>query len=364
MGKPGVGIYLPAFLNYSETFIYKLLTGMLEYIPVVFCQEQKNTEAFPFNKVYSGAAVRNKSELLNLIKSESISLLHAQFGISGTELLKIKQLTGLPLITHFRGQDGYQLPKNIFINIAYKKLFRQGDLFLTVSEHLKQQLIKLGCPAEKILVYYGGIDLNDFRFIPRSFQKKEQYQVFMCGRLVEKKGYALGIKALAQLIKDGYDLKIKIAGSGPQLKKLQKLSQELFISQEIQFLSNLPYAEVQIELTRADFLFAPYRTARNGDREGIPNIIKEAMAVGLPVVTTDHSGIPELIQDNISGFLAKENDINSLVEAVKRLLENYPQVLPVVQKARQIIEEKFDLSKQIPALEEIYKNVSAKINPK
>lgn len=345
MNKTAIAFYLPAFLNYSETFIYKLAKGIKKYKVMIICQERRNSNYFPFASVI---VVKNRTDLRKALLVNNIRLIHAQFGLYGAEIADLAHNLQIPLITHFRGQDAYQLARRFFIRLAYKNLFKKGSLFLTVSEHLKNHLIKLGCSARKIKVYYGGIDLAQFKFKKRNFKIKKEYKVLMCGRLVEKKGYGLGLKALADL-----PVQINIVGDGPDKEKLKKIARGL----KVKFLGSLPYPEIKKYLANSDFLLAPYQTSKNGDSEGIPNIIKEAMAVGLPVVTTKHSGIPELIKDGLSGYLAEEKDLAKLTEKIKKCINNYEKNKKFVLSARKKIEQKFDLIKQVNTLEKIYREI-------
>lgn len=370
MNKQKIAIYLPVFLNFSETFIYKLAKNITKYEVLVICKGRKNEDKFPFGRVIT---IKRASEIPELIRRENIRLVHAQFGLFGAEIVDVVRKAGIPLITHFRGQDAYQLSKRFFIRLSYRNLFKKGELFLTVSAAMKKHLIGLGCPAEKIKVYYGGIDLAQFPFEPRKFVNEKKYTILMCGRFVEKKGYELGLRAVEELApsttptarspfpalrgRQEYDIAVNLIGEGPEEEKLKALAVELGIADKVKFLGKVGYEEIKKQMSRADLLLAPYRTAKNGDSEGIPNIIKEALAVGLPVVTTDHSGNPELAIDKKTALVARENDLGSLIEKLNEALTGYPQFGELTKNGRQLVEEKFDLVKQLGMIEDIYEKV-------
>lgn len=370
MNKQKIAIYLPVFLNFSETFIYKLAKNITKYEVLVICKERKNEDKFPFSRVIT---IKRASEIPELIRRENIRLVHAQFGLFGAEIVDVVKKAGVPLITHFRGQDAYQLSKRFFIRLSYRNLFKKGELFLTVSAAMKNHLIGLGCPAEKIKVYYGGIDLAQFPFEPRKFVNEKKYTILMCGRFVEKKGYELGLRAAAAIFasppsplsskagEGGHlaspEIFINMIGEGPEEEKLKALAVELGIAAKVKFLGKVGYEEIKKQMSNADLLLAPYRTAKSGDSEGIPNIIKEALAVGLPVVTTDHSGNPELAIDKKTALVARENDLGSLIGKLSEALTDYSQFAKLTKNGRQLVEEKFDLVKQLGMIEDIYEKV-------
>lgn len=367
MRKEKIAFYLPTFLNFSETFIYKLACGVTAYEVVIICKERRNEDKFPFERIIT---IKRIGEIAGVIKKENIKLVHAQFGLFGAEIANVVQKTGVPLITHFRGQDAYQLSKKFFIRLSYRNLFKKGELFLTVSAAMKKHLIMLGCPEDKIKVYYGGIDLAQFPFEQRKFIGKKNYTILMCGRFVGKKGYELGLRAVgalspstrpaarspfpAQRGRLEYSITVNMIGEGPQEADLKTLAKELGIADRVNFLGKVNYAEIKKQMSKADLLLAPYRTAKNGDSEGIPNIIKEALSVGLPVVTTDHSGNPELARDKNTALVARQNDLGSLIEKISEALNDYTQFAELAKHGRQLVEEKYDLRKQLISLENIY----------
>ncbi len=202
----------------------------------------------------------------------------------------------------------------------YRHLFSTGDLFLCVSDHWRQTLIAHGCPAERTTVHRMGIDPQAFSHVARRREPTGPARVLTVGRLVEKKGIEYGLRAVAQVTAQNIPLHYTIVGDGPLRTSLQELARSLGISEHVTFLGSRPQHEV-LELVRQAHIFlAPSVTDTTGDQEGIPVSLMEAMATGLPVVSSFHSGIPELVDHGVSGLLAPEGDAGAVAELMEALL--------------------------------------------
>ncbi|MFC1517252.1 glycosyltransferase [Candidatus Margulisiibacteriota bacterium] len=369
--KKKVGIFVPTFLNTSETFIYNIVSKLKIFKPVIFAKEQKNQKLFPIDQVhtikdfkfserFSDNWLKKYGATIGKLKKEGVLLIHAQFGTVGAELVALKeQWPALPLITHFRGQDAYQLVSDPFYRMKLKKLFRLGDLFLTVSENMRDYLVEnLGCPEKKVEVHYGGIDLHKMKYKVRNLRGgRKKLKLLMCGRLTEKKGFEYGIRAFFELLARGYDLYMEIIGQGPLENNLKKFVKKLRIEKHIKFLGDKPQDFVLKTINSADLLLAPYVIAKNGDREGIPNILKEALACGLPVISTKHAGVPEIIKDEVTGFLVNEKAVIMLSRKIEELCKDEELVKKFAHKGRELVEKQFNLEKQNAKLERYYQKV-------
>ena len=263
---------------------------------------------------------------------------------------------GLPLLTTFHGIDVSVFARDFIYRLRLKKLLREATVFLVRSNRMRADVIDLGCSPEKIRVHYGGVDVNKFRFRKKRLDR-ERIKILMCGRFVEKKGFEYGIRAFAKLGKIHKNIALILIGDGKLRKKLENLVNSLNLSDKVRFLGMLPHEEVQREMEASDIFLSPNLAARNGDREGIPNTIKEAMATGLPVVSTYHAGIPELVIDKKTGFLVPEKDVEGLVDRLEYLIA-HPEIWEKLgSEGREVVEEKFNLSKQVRKLEKIYQSL-------
>jgi colanic acid/amylovoran biosynthesis glycosyltransferase len=228
-------------------------------------------------------------------------------------------------ITH--GEAGYtrkrkQVTLRYFKHKDYEALLRFGDLFLPMSEYEKQSLIDLGCDPEKIVVHKMGVDLNKFSFRSPQIKENGSIRLLSVGRLVEKKGFEYAIRAVGAVRENHPHIEYKIAGDGPLQKDLQELIDRLRINDRVELLGAVPQEKIVDLIGNAHLFLAPSVHSSDGDQEGIPVVLMEAMAKGLPVISTYHAGIPELINDGVSGLLVPERDTEALTEKLKYLIEH------------------------------------------
>ncbi len=365
MLKPTIAFFIKTYLPASETFIYEEIKNLRAFNAIILTQRLVNLDLFPHPNVFSaptlpkwrlGSRLQSHNLFIKPLLNHRVKLVNAHFGWGGMMILPQCKKLGLPLLTTFHGIDVSLFARDFIYRLRLKKLFREGSLFLVRSNRMKADVVDLGCPPEKIIVHYGGIDVNKFRF-----RKKEvdgqRVKILMCGRFVEKKGFEYGIRAFAKLGKIHKNVALNLIGDGKLRKKLENLVESLNLSHSVQFLRMLTHEQVQREMEASDIFLSPNLAARNGDREGIPNTLKEAMATGLPVVSTYHAGIPELVIDKKTGFLVPEKDVDGLVDRLDYLIIHPGLWEKLGRKGREVVEEKFNLSTQVRKLEKIYKSL-------
>jgi glycosyltransferase involved in cell wall biosynthesis len=357
-----VASFIRTYFFPSETFIYEEIKSIKRFEVIVLASNLINTHLFPHPDIFTPRRkragfppIRKAGErrfFYHILKQQDIRLVHAWYAWSGMMILPVCKKAKLPLITSFAGIDVSRLPRHFLYRRHLLNLFKQGDLFITMSFSMKKDVIELGCPAEKVVVHYGGIDIDRFR--PPGERRKNSAKILMCGRMVEKKGFIYGILAFSRVLKRHPEMSLTIIGEGRLKENLEKLVSSLKIEDKVKFLGALPYFEVQKKMREADIFLSPNVTAKNKDKEGIPNTIKEAMASGLPVVSTYHAGIPELVIEGETGFLAPEKDIDALVERLDYLLSHPGLWDKMGKKGREVVKEKFNLARQAKELENIY----------
>ena len=285
-------------------------------------------------------------------------ILHCQFGNLGELGLLLKD-TGLfrgKLITSFRGYDISSYIRS-YGHDVYDDLFKRGDLFLCVSEHIKEKLIKLGCDEQKIIVHRSGVDLRQYRFRSRIGRDKAKVRILTVARLAEKKGVEYGIRAVAKVLQKCQRVEFKIAGDGPLRDKLQSLIAELKVGDNVELLGWRSQDEIAELLQKSDILLTPSVTTENGDEEGIPGVIMEAFAKGLPVVSTYHAGIPEVVQDGESGFLVPERDVDALTEKLQSLV-GQPALRTIMgSQGRKFVEAHYNIDRLNDRLVSLYRQL-------
>lgn len=291
------------------------------------------------------------------LRGEPHDLVHCQFGRLGLTALALREVGALPgrIVVSFRGSD---LSRHRDTE-GYDELFQVGNLFLPVCGAFRDRLISMGCDPGKIQVHHSGIDLRRFTWTPRYRQPGRPFRILSIARLVEKKGVEYGIRAVAELHRAGREVEYAIIGEGPLDRELRALVRELEIADRVRFLGPLDHDEVVSHLGEAHVLVAPSVTAASGDQEGIPNVLKEAMATGIPVVSTLHSGIPELVEDGVSGFLVEERNAPALEKRLAHLMD-HPELWESMGRAgRERVEAEYDSVLLNRKLEGFYRGLLA-----
>lgn len=292
------------------------------------------------------------------IKNNEYDIINCHFGYNGlkaTYLKKIGVLKG-KIVTTFHGLDITNYLESFGENV-YDQLFDTGDLFLPISELWEKRLIELGCSPKRTIVHHMGIDCDKFSFKSRYLSNDGQIRFVTVARLVEKKGVEYAIRAVAKLAGTHRNIQYSIVGDGPLRENLQQLIKELDVETTVKLLGWKDQQEVIEILNEASIMLAPSVTSKDGDREGIPVGLMEAMAVGLPVVSTYHSGIPELVKDGVSGFLVPERDVDGLAKKLGYLIE-HPEIWAEMGLAgREYVENFYDINKLNDQLVDTYQNL-------
>jgi colanic acid/amylovoran biosynthesis glycosyltransferase len=299
-----------------------------------------------------------KTQILNGAV-RAFDVIHCHFGPNGTLAAALRELSTLqgPIITTFHGYD-----LSTFVRArgrsAYRFLFARGDLFLPISERFKGKLIELGCPPEKIRVHRVGVDVRRLRAQTDCRSSQRSIRILTLARLVEKKGVAYGIEAIARLAARYPQMRYEIIGDGPLKPALQDLIGSLGQDRRVHLLGWKSQEEVRQFLREADILLAPSVTAQDGDEEGTPTALIEALAQGIPVLSTRHSGIPEVVPDGAAGYLVPERDAAALAEKLALLIERREWWPAMGAAGRKHVEAHFDIKKLNDQLVEIYQGLA------
>lgn len=368
MSQPVVAVFRTALFNPTERFIQDQTAALTRWRPLLVGLERKGEilpalkagMILPANAAERLAfAARGRGGAIEAgLRAARPALIHAHFGTDGLKVLNLARALGLPLVTHLRGFDVTRSPAALIASgrpgwsryaLGRRRLMREGDLFLAVSDALRAQAVALGFPAERTRTHYNGVDLDRFRPGKRP---REPGTILHVGRLVEKKGTADLIAALSGLT----GVRLVVIGEGPLRASLQRRAGAAGV--KAQFLGPQTVGEVAMWMRRATLLCAPSVTARDGDAEGLPNVVVEAAAAGIPVVATRHAGIPEAVEDGRSGFLVPEGDREGLRARLAQLLASADLRRELGFAARELAMARFDRAGQTAKLEAIYDEVA------
>jgi colanic acid/amylovoran biosynthesis glycosyltransferase len=267
-----------------------------------------------------------------------------------------RRLWNAPLIVSFHGYDYTSLPRQQGPGL-YARLFPSTDAITVNSDYAGRALQQLGCPGTKIHRLNYGIDLSEFDFRERHPQPGAPIQVLTVGRLVEKKGIKESIRAFVRALTRYPNARYDIIGDGPMRAELTALIEELGASGRIALKGALNGDEVRQAMASAHLFVLTSVTAADGDQEGTPVSLLEAQATGLPVVSTAHSGIPEIVADQQSGYLVPERDVATLADRLVHLFE-HPDIWPRMGRhGRRLMEERHDIRQLNLALSDLYERV-------
>ena len=364
-----VGHCATPFLPITGSWLYSQLTGLRRYRSLVLTQELRNANEFPVGQLVTAEDFGPVRTLINrvvrkvtgeypfyagILRSEGVDVIHAHHGHQGRRCLRARDVSGLPMATSFYGADATQQARQREWQVGYQRLFDRGELFIVEGTAMAEQLLRLGCQADKLLVNHLGIELDRIPFRERT--AGESARILICASFREKKGIPDGIRALARALeRTGKAAELTLVGDGPERPQVEAALVETGLLSSTRLLGYTPHSEVIAELSACHLLLQPSRTASDGDSEGgAPVILLEAQAAGVPVVATRHADIPEYVADGVSGLLADEGDVEGLAQRLEQLLGE-PEIWPAMGRAgRHHVQEKYNAVTQTSALEAIY----------
>ena len=253
-------------------------------------------------------------------------------------------LAGVPYALSAHAKDIWLTPE-----AELTRKVRDARVVLTCTEQGRAQLARLADGHTPVHLAYHGVEVKGRA---RSSSQDRTPRVLAVGRLVEKKGHETLLLAAALLRDRGLEFSLRLAGEGPEWSRLQRLVHELRLGDRVVFLGPLSESEVRAEYEQADVFALPCRKLANGDQDGLPNVILEAMAHGLPVVSTRLDGIVEAIADGESGLLADQDDPAAFAEHLGRLLEDAEFREQIGEAGRRRVADHFERGTSLPRVVE------------
>ena len=285
-------------------------------------------------------------------------VIHAHFGRGGALALPIARALDVPLVVTFHGGDATKeghYRRRLVPTIYQRRLAalqRDASMIICVSESIRHRLVERGFPPEKLRVVRYGVEMADPG--PLAPPPHPPYVLFV-GRFVEKKGIAHLIEALRLLKSEGTSVRLVLIGDGPLASSLRE---QAGTAREITFLGWQPGREVRRWMRGAIAVCVPSVTAESGDTEGLPNVVLEAMAEGVPVIGSRHSGIGEAVEHGRTGLLVPAGDPPAIMEAIKWLSCNPDAGGAMRERARHRAEACFNAVRQSRMLEDLLLSVS------
>ncbi len=345
--KPHVAHFIRGWVFPSETFVGNQISRLQRHTPVVLCHHRLNEDhpfpdvpvrsvldglsgwkrkleelSYRYAKTLTPAATQ---KMLETLRTNSVQLLHVHFLVDARFFLPVIRASRLPTIVSAYGYDVSSFPAKFFgVGLRYlRPLFSENVVFLAMSEDMKRDMLAIGCPSSKIRVHYYGTDADRFLNPERVYEEKTTYRILISARLVPKKGHATVLDALRILRDDTTNrttFQLIVVGDGPLMETLRSRVHALGLDDTVVFRGHVAHESTDLdEVYKTADLFALPSLTVGGEKEGIPGTLIEAMASGLPVVSTRHAGIPEVVTDNVNGILVDEGDAAGVASALKRL---------------------------------------------
>ena len=367
-----------SYLFRTGSWIYAQISNLKKYQPLVITTRKRNLDIFPVEKIYSLSDLnglnrffqRQYAKLTNfyypfflkVLKENQVLLLHSHFGNRGYFDLALKQKLKIPQVTTFYGHDVSLLPQEERWRKRFKVFFEQGDLILAEGNYMKKTLLEMGCPDSKVRVQHLGIDCEKIPFIPRKMVDGQKVKILIAGTFREKKGITYALEAFARLVPKYKNIEVTLIGDAGRSQREINYKNEITtiidsrnIAAKVNYLGFLPYPAFIEEAKNNHIFLSPSIHPSDGETEGgAPVALIEMSAYGMPIVSTFHCDIPEVVIDGESGFLVKEKDTNGLAERLEHLITHPELWESMGRTGRKHIEEEFNIVTQAAKLETFY----------
>jgi colanic acid/amylovoran biosynthesis glycosyltransferase len=342
------------------TSVYK--TGGTTQFRNLRCIERDLKGASGFANRIAERFIHRYPQWLFWLMKDRANIVHAHFGPCGGDMWPFTWFLGIPLVTSFYGYDAYMLPYAASCPSGlYRKLFKFGQLFLAEGSAMRNKLVELGCPEDKIVIHHIGVDPSQTQFNPR--KPGSDIRLLVCGRFMEKKGIPYAVEAL-KLVRQstGANVRLTVVGDSDrqgtmtsEKRKVINAIEGFNVGNAVSLVGFVSREELPRIIRDHHILVVPSVHASNGDAEGgFPVIITEALASGMPVVAFDHCDINEIVKDGECGFLAPEGDVELLAQCLSHLVD-HPEIWPEMgQAGRAHVEANYSIDKLNNRLVDIY----------
>jgi glycosyltransferase involved in cell wall biosynthesis len=374
-----------AFSNLSETFIYDYVTELerqgLDNQVITFDRQNESTRPFEkvqvlkrpgprhpvnlavrlFRKIRRQSDVDRPwagcaTELLRAARRYRPQIIHAHFGWEAAMIAPVARRMRVPLVVTFYGYDISSLPVDSWWRHRFQRLWSEAAAIVVLSRNMAEAVARLGCPAQNVHVVHLARRLG---YLKEPAPRVPVRKFLSVGRLVEKKGHLDAIRAIHQVAKIFPDVQLEIVGEGPLRPQIEETIHTLGLERHVHLCGALPSQETLHLMHRADGFLLCSRTGANGDKEGTPTVLVEAQSIGIPLVTTAHAGIPEMLPEENRSLLAAEGNVAQIVQRLEWLMNCDEVALKsMVCRGQKFVQIHFDLSSETSKLIDLYRTLA------
>lgn len=376
-------MFADGFGSTTTTFIYNEVRYLSKQHQVKFlCLKRMNEVRFPHNDVEVLSfpelevwkkikwrlwkkdlylSFKNKSfaqHLNKIVQEYKPDIIHCHFAYEALKVLENLSTISIPVVVHFHGYDASEmLQRNVYIKKLRKYISKDYVFPIYVSETMKIKLEEKRIDLSKGFLLRYGIDTQLFQ--PSSEEPNKENKTFLqVSSLVEKKGHKFTLLAFSLFLKKVKNpslFRLVFTGGGENLERFEALAEKYKIQNNVDFVGFVDSAKAKLLMQEADFFVHHSVTTESGDQEGIPNAIIEAMAMELPILSTNHAGISELVEDGVNGYLVNEKDVEAYANKMLKILSwnSCPH-------NRQKVVDNYEYEKHNQYLEKVYLTLSHK----
>jgi glycosyltransferase involved in cell wall biosynthesis len=383
--RPVVASYCATFLKPEMLHIYRQITALERFKPIVIAQKREEAERFPFSPIeivgkppthfvrrFWFKQLRNAPwqisdrelrKLLAILSRYDAQLVHVYFGHIAVHLFPLIVYWARPTVVSFHGADVLVDMEKSAHHAATERMLKAVRLVLVRSRSLQDAVIRIGCPENKIRIHRTGIPVAEIPFVARSWPTDGDWRFVQAGRLIEKKGFATSLRAFAEFATRYPESTFAIAGEGPLQSELETQAHALGVGDKVFFRGFIPQKDLRELFYSSHIFLHPSEIGVDGNQEGVPNSMLEAMASGLPVFATAHGGIPEAVENDRSGILVAEQDHAALTAKLFELTSATNRLSEIARQGAMAVAEKFDQQAQVRKLEDYYSEAVASSSP-
>lgn len=375
--QPVVVHYVSTFLPSSQSWIYHQMRFLKRFRPVVVTKRTQNLNLFPpvaelyvlheqpwYRVLLEKLAYKRQGWFplcAQTARRHGARVFHSHGGDYGVREHTIKRKLDIAHVVSFYGADIWKHAHLPEWQCRYREMFQASDLFLAEGNVMRNKVLEIGCPPEKIKVHHLGVDLEHIPFLPRRPDPDGTVRVLVAGRSVDKKGHVLAFETFARVAQRRPNLKLLalVGGEFPEcqrnLERMRAIIRDHHLEDRVEWKGLTSFDKYLEAIRQAHIFLAPSMQAEDGDAEGgAPVTLIELSAGGMPVVSTTHCDIPEVILDGRTGLLAPEKDLDALADRLDHLVTHPESWEAFGAAGRRHVEQEYNARRQCERLEELY----------